>query len=451
VTGRSRSGFGRFPRWFLLAVAALSFVGVGTRVAMVAFVREPSQPGYLVDYDPIFYSQQANLVADGQGFVAPYLLDSAGHGPHRPSAGHPPLLVAVLAIESRLGARSFAAHRLLVALLGALVVPLLALVGADVGGWRTGVIAAAIAALYPNLWLYDGLLMPEALAGVFIALAMLVGLRLQRSGRTSLAAWLGVIIGLGALTRGEILLLVPLLVVPVCLARRDDRMIARLRLIGVAALVAVVVIAPWVIYNIHRFQKPVLISTSEETTIAGANCDPSYYGAGIGTWNDRCFSDITGKPLEESVAASEMRSRAMHYAEHHKTWIPLVALARIGRALDVYKPADNVTLGELERRPRFWSWTALAIYALLVPAAAAGAIILRRRRIPITPFIAVIVLTTVTAALFWGNPRFRRPAELALIVLTAVTIDTLTTKTQHRNQQNTLKRRSNHARNEAPR
>ena len=32
-------------------------------------------------------------------------------------------------------------------------------------------IAGAIAALYPNLWLYDGLLMPEALAGVLVALA----------------------------------------------------------------------------------------------------------------------------------------------------------------------------------------------------------------------------------------------------------------------------------------
>ena len=70
---------------------------------MVVFVHEPSQPGYLVDYDPIFYSQQANLVADGHGFIAPYLLDGAGNGPHRPSAGHPPFLVVLLAdrVEAR--------------------------------------------------------------------------------------------------------------------------------------------------------------------------------------------------------------------------------------------------------------------------------------------------------------------------------------------------------------
>jgi 4-amino-4-deoxy-L-arabinose transferase-like glycosyltransferase len=417
--------FGRYPRWFLLAVLAISLLGAGTRVAMVAFVHEPSQPGYLVDYDPIFYSQQANLVADGHGFIAPYLLDGSGNGPHRPSAGHPPLLVAVLAIATRLGARSFGAHRLVTALLGALLVPLVALLGAEVGGRRTGVIAAIIAALYPNLWLYDGLLMPEALAGVFVALALLVGLRLRRTGRTALALWLGVIIGLAALTRGELLFLLPLLVLPVCFARPGAPLSARLRLAGLAALAAVLVITPWTIYNLQRFEKPVLISTAEETTLGGANCDPVYSGAAIGAWTDACFNDITSRPIEESVAAGEIRSRALHYVEHHKARLPLVALARVGRTWDVFKPADNVTLGELQRRPRAWSWIALALYAALAPAAVAGAIVLRRRRVPIAPFVAMPVLVTVTGALFWGNPRFRRPAEVVIVVLAAVAIDAL--------------------------
>src|SRR5690242_17365512 len=86
--GASELTRGHAPRWFLAAVLVLSFAGVATRVAMVAFVHEPSQPGFLVDYDPIFYSRQANLVADGEGFIAPYLLDAQGNGPHRPSAGH---------------------------------------------------------------------------------------------------------------------------------------------------------------------------------------------------------------------------------------------------------------------------------------------------------------------------------------------------------------------------
>jgi len=415
----------RLPFWFVLVVAAISLVGAGTRVAMVAFVHEPSQPGYLVDYDPIFYSQQANLVADGHGFIAPYLLDRAGNGPHRPSAGHPPLLVVVLAIASRLGARSFGDHRLVVALIGALIVPLVALLGAEIGSLRVGVIAALIAALYPNLWLYDGLLMTEALAGVFVALAILVGYRLLRGGRPWTAAGLGVVIGLAALTRGELLLLLPLVVVPVCAVRHDDPAWTRVRLIGIAALAAALVITPWTLYNLQRFQKPVVISTAFDTTLGGANCDPVYSGSRIGSWTDSCFSDITARPIEEDIAAGEIRSRTLRYVEHHESRLPLVALARVARVWDLYQPGYNVSIGQLEQRPRTWSWIALAVYAALLPLAAAGVLVLRRRRTPIAPLIAMPIMVTCTAALFWGDPRFRRPAEIAIVVLAAIAIDAL--------------------------
>jgi hypothetical protein len=169
----------------------------------------------------------------------------------------------------------------------------------------------------------------------------------------------------------------------------------------------------------------VLISTAFDTTLGGANCDPVYYGPRIGLWTDSCFSDITARPIEEDVAASEIRSRTVHYVEHHKGQLPLVVAARIGRLWDVYKPGDNVTIGELERRPRVWSWIALAIFAALVPFAAAGAFILRRRRTAVGPLLAMPAMVTITAAVFWGDPRFRRPAEIAIVVLAAVAIDAL--------------------------
>jgi 4-amino-4-deoxy-L-arabinose transferase-like glycosyltransferase len=414
----------RYPGWFLIALLAVTFVGAGVRIAMVAFVHEPSQPGFLVDYDPIFYSRQANLVADGHGFIAPYLLDAHDNGPHRPSAGHPPLLVVVLAAASKLGARSFGAHRVVTALLGAAVVPLVALIGVELAGWRAGIIAGGIAALYPNLWLYDGLLMPEALAGVLIALALLFSIRFLRSGRRSLLIWLGVIVGLGALTRGELLFLVAVLVLPVCLLKRDRSMGERLRLAGLATLVAALVIAPWAIYNVQRFEKPVLISTAQDTTIGGANCDLVYHGSRIGAWADECFRDILDRGLEESVAASDIRSRAAHYVEHHLGRTPLVALARLGRTWDVWKPADNVTLGALQRRPRAWSWVALGAYAALAVLAIGGGYLLRREP-SLLVLLSMPVLASITGVLFWGNPRFRRPAEIVIVVLAGIAIDAL--------------------------
>jgi 4-amino-4-deoxy-L-arabinose transferase-like glycosyltransferase len=300
----------------------------------------------------------------------------------------------------------------------------LALLGAELGGWRTGVIAAALAAVYPNLWLYDGLLMPEALAGLLIALALLVSVRFVRTGRTSLLIWLGVIIGLGALTRGELLLLVPLLALPICLARRDRSIPERLRLAGLVTVIAALGIAPWAVYNLQRFEKPVFISTAQDTTIGGANCDAVYHGSRIGAWSDQCFADILDRNLEESVAASEIRARTAHYVAGHASRLPLVALARFGRTWDLFKQSSNVTLGELQRRPRAWSWIALALYTVLVVLACIGGYFLRRDP-ALLPLLAMPVLVSLTGVLFWGNPRFRRPAELVIVVLAAVAIDAL--------------------------
>ena len=62
-----------------------------------------------------------------------------------------------------------------------------------------------------------------------------------------------------------------------------------------------------------------------------------------------------------------------------------------------------MTLGELQRRPRMWSWIALAMYAALVALAVGGAYVLRRDP-SLLVLLGMPVLVTVTGALFWGNP-----------------------------------------------
>ena len=48
------------------------------------------------------------------------------------------------------------------------------------------------------------------------------------------------------------------------------------------------------------------ISTAQDTTLGGANCDLAYHGARIGAWAGECFQDILDRGLEESVAAGEI-------------------------------------------------------------------------------------------------------------------------------------------------
>lgn len=424
------------PRWCVLALAALTLVGVGVRVGYVLTVSQPSRPGYLVDYDPIYYHRQAILVADDRGFIAPYRLDDALRGPATPSAGHPPLLVAVLAAASAAGVDGFTAHRLLTALLGALAVPVIGLLAGWLATWRAGVVAAGLAALAPNRWLYDGLLMPEAPYALLVALALVAAYRWYRTARATWAAALGVLVGLATLTRGEATLLVPVLTLPVALVARAPSRAARVRAGAVAVGATVLVVAPWAAYNLSRFERPVIVSTAMDTTIGGANCRPTYFTSAVGSWTNGCFADIEARREEESVTAAQIRSRAIRYMQHHVPRIPLVVAARLGRVWDVYRPGDNVGIGELQRRPRVWSWIGLGVFAALVPLAVAGGIVLQRRRVPLLPLVAMPVLVSLTAALFYGNPRFRVPAEIAIVVLAAVALDAAGTALGARRAQN---------------
>ena len=55
-------------------------------------------------------------------------------------------------------------------------------------------------------------------------------------------------------------------------------------------------------------------------------------------------------------------------------------------------------------------------------AAIAGGVVLFRRRTSMFPLLVPIVLVTVMAAIFYGVPRFRAPAEPSLAVLAAVAV-----------------------------
>jgi hypothetical protein len=89
----------------------------------------------------------------------------------------------------------------------------------------------------------------------------------------------------------------------------------------------------------------------------------------------------------------------------------------------VYRTAEGVDLDELQNRPRPVSWASLVTLALLVPFAVAGGLRLRRTGRPVVLLAAMPVMVTLVAAVFYGNPRFRVPADLALVVLAAVAVD----------------------------
>src|SRR3954471_3422038 len=202
MSSRPLSSFG--GRIALLAAAGL--------VLRLLYVFGPGR--HVVGFgDYHYFHSVANLVPRGHWFVDP----ASGE----PSAIHPPLWTLLLGGVSWVGGGGvgYLAHRAVGCFVGCVVVVLVGLLGRRVGGDRVGLVAGLLAAVYPVLIAADGSLMSESLYGGFVVGALLLALRLRSSASVRVAALLGVVIGLAALTRSEGLALLLLLALPVLVVR----------------------------------------------------------------------------------------------------------------------------------------------------------------------------------------------------------------------------------------
>jgi hypothetical protein len=401
---------GSFP----LQLAAIALAALLVRVLHTLLVADDVQG--VGDY--FFYHGSANLLADGRGYIDPFL--SRAGDPYF-TALHPPGWPVVLSVTSWLGIEGELGHKLVGAPIGAAVVVLVGLIGRRAAGERAGLVAAGIAALYPTLIAADASLMSETLYGLLVAAALLLALRMLDAPTAAGAALLGAAIGLAALVRGEALLFVPLLALPLAWAGARDQRV--LRLAAVLAGVAIVVL-PWTARNWAQLDRPILISTNDSTVVAGANCDQAYAGPDKGFWRLDCISER--RPgLNEAEQAEIWRDEGIEYArDHFGRMVGVVAPIRVLRTWDLWQPRRQVTLAE--GRSHTVQRIGNVVYYALLPLAALGAWLLWRvRRGPALVLASPAVVVTISSVLGFGLPRFRHAAEIALVVLAGVALSRL--------------------------
>jgi 4-amino-4-deoxy-L-arabinose transferase-like glycosyltransferase len=385
----------------------IALLALAIRIAYVILNRHTPVVG-----DAAMYHLQGANLADGHGLHRVY-------EPDVPTAEYPPLHIFLVAFTDLLGLHSTQAQKVFFAFLGTGTVMLVALLGREATrSERVGVIAGVLAALYPMLWMPDGALMAETTYGFFLVAALLAAVRFLRVPSTGRGAAFGALLGLAALSRGEAVGLVVLLILP--LAWR------RWRVLAVAVGAFVLVLAPWEARLLTTFDKPVLISNNSAGIWIGSNCPPVYYGSLIGSWQFACYGKVP-PPGDESVRFAEYRTRGLDYMKDHAGRLPVVVAARVGRLLDVYKPWDQgAYINHGEGRHLRATHLGLIFYWLLVPLAIVGAVLLRRRRErALLVLLAPIALVVLVAIATYGSTRFRFAAEPSLVVLGAASVDAL--------------------------
>ena len=278
IVGRWRSAS---FRWQLAVMAS---GGLVLRIGYVITKRHQTLvAGKVFPGDQFYYSLAADALAKGKGFVVPWhdtsiSLGLAAPGTPAPSAAdYPPLTALVSTPASLLPGNNLFEQRLTMALVGALVVVLVGLLAREVAGRRVGVLAAGLTAIYPGFWINDGLVMAESLTTALVAGALRAAFRYRRRPDLKVALELGIWIGMASLARAESLILAPLIVVPLMWVTHRGRQ--RLGRLAACGAMTVLVLAPWVVPNLVRFNDPVLMSTNDGSTLIGANSPQTYSGA----------------------------------------------------------------------------------------------------------------------------------------------------------------------------
>lgn len=421
---RVRRPIGRFAGT-MWTVSLLSFL---SRIWAMGVVTSKN-PG---NGDPFFYHAQANMLADRVGFGEPIRWLTEGR--FVPSAIHPPIYTLWLTPSSVLGSRGYLAHKTMGAIAGVLVVVVAGLLARRLAGDRAGLIAAVIVAIYPNLWLIDGTLWSEGLYTATIGLALLMAYRWRDRPSLATAAALGAACGVAILTRGEALLLLPLVCLPLAFGRRRE-VADWFRHLLVMGLAAGLLLTPWVIRNQIRFGEFVAVSTNSEEVLFYANCEDVYAGESMGFWSFGCQERVRQERVAEGLppdpAGNEaQRARAWgemgrRYALDHRDRLPAVAVARVARAWDLRYSDHNVLALIIEGRPRPWATAGLWIYRTVGVLGVAGLVVLRRRREMIWPLLSTIAMVTIIAVYAYGHVRFRTAGDLVLILGAAVALDTI--------------------------
>jgi 4-amino-4-deoxy-L-arabinose transferase-like glycosyltransferase len=372
--------------------------------------------GKPLTHDEREYLELARSLAAGRGFVYSESYDSGTAQQFGRAPGYPLFLAATGA--GRAPADGVPASvKISQAAVGAVAVWLIGVLASRWAGPRAGIVAAAVAAVYPPLvWIAAYALSETLYAALALGAVLLVQIAADRSAaeprsRASygFAAAAGSITGAAILVRPAMLFFLPLALVWLALRRRA--LTAALLL-----LVSIAVVTPWTIRNARVYGRFVLVASEGGVTFWTGN-HPLAKGEGDLAANPeikraelefrRAHAGLTAEQLEPLY----YRDALAHISAHPFWWAGLLARKAV---FTVIPTGPSYTLHSSRYRV-----ASVASYLLLLPFAAAGAV--RQWRSPRRP-VALLLLAAsavLVSLIFFPQERFRIPVFDPVLIVCA--------------------------------
>lgn len=396
-------------RWLALIV----LLAVGARVAFLALF------GHTLSLETSGYDAYATNLLDGRGYTR--FDDRAGDSDLPPL--YPAFLVGVYAI---LGRDPIAVALAQIAL-DAVTVALIFAIGRRVSGPLTGLLAATFYGLYPYLVFQNVTVNDTAVFILLLALGVWLAYRARDTRRWTDAATLGVVFGLGALTKTAILLILPLLAL---WWWRRAGLRSAIRLSAAAGIALLIVLAPWVARNTRLHGEFVLVSTNGGSNLHQGNnpCVADYLARG---WDAQWVNCLAPTPpgLSEVEADRWHRQQALDYLRENPGEWPRLLWTKLrvlwSPAIMPYDlPPDPYLVDDAVFQFHTPTFEAARIvhlltYTPLLALGAGGLALAWRDGLEIGPLLAVIAAITLAYLVFHPSTRYRAPADPFVFIFAA--------------------------------
>ena len=431
-------------RRLLLAIVLLA---VALRVGSALFQGNQidTLPGV---YDQVSYDALARRVLEGHGF-------SFGQD-HWPAtrAGEPTAHWSFLytlyltGVYALFGPNPLPARLIQAVLAGVLQTILFWRLGKRIFGPTAGLLAAAFSAIYIYFVYYAGALITETFYITtllwIVDIALRIDDRAQSVQRTGDAGWrrwlvwaeLGLAIGMAALLRQLVLLLVPFLFLWLWwrIARRRPgdmaggyarRWFGWRTLSGFVVTVAVVaaMILPWTVRNYRVFHTSVVLNTNSGYVFFWAN--HPIYGTqfvGILPGDGPGYGDLLPKEvlaLNEAEMDKALFSRGLGFVLDDPGRYALLSLSRTREYFKFWPSADSSPISNVSRVASFGLFLPLMIYGVIL----AGVRSFRSKdevwRSRVWLLLGFVAVYTLMHLLTWALIRYRLPVDAFLLLFAA--------------------------------
>jgi len=360
-------------------------------------------------HDQVSYDALARSLMDGRGYSFTekwYPFTPAFTPTAHWSFIYPPYLAGIYAVA---GYHPLVARLVQAMLGGALICFLIYLIGRRVADEATGLVGAALAAVYGYFVYYNAALMTETFFMALVLLSLYLGLEVKEKPTAARWALLGLTLGLAGLLRQTVLLFVPFLLFWLFWELKKDGIRWRYFLIPIAVII--LIIAPWSIRNYLVFDQFLLLNSNAGYALYASN-NPN-----LGSdWRN----ELVVVPVPEELAG---QNEAQLDRALTKKGIEFILAdperylrLTLDKSLEYFKfwpSSDSSQISNLNRVLSFGLYLPFMLFGLWLSLA-------RWRSFAV--LYLFIVIHTGIHLLSWPAPRYRLTVDAVLMVFASLAV-----------------------------